>query len=181
MLHPDTSIKLSPSKTKLRPKESVAETPSATHVLEIGGEKIPLVSIKHDGNLLLDVKFPTSQDCIKSIPKDALKILRNQKNTALSPRILYRVEHETLTEISGFFRLLLSSKFAEGIATQKTLEDLIASGLNPAQVDAEKLPKVTIVDEDLATKTIGREKVFTDLLRVTHGLVSYSRLHVFGI
>ncbi|TQS34292.1 hypothetical protein Golomagni_05330 [Golovinomyces magnicellulatus] len=143
-------------------------TPSTT--LAIGDETLPLVEIIREGDLILDVKFQTSQDCTKSIPKDALRHLRSQNIPLPSPRILFRIKSESLTKESSYFRLLLSTNFAEGIAIQKTREALAESGQNPINVDAARLPRTMIIDEDLTTKTVGREQIFTDLLRVIHGL-----------
>jgi len=49
---------------------------------------------------------------------------------------------------------------------------LSKSNQNPTEVEAEQLPRVRIVDDDTATKTIGRELIFGDLLQVLHGAVS---------
>ncbi|RKF65445.1 putative hydroxyproline-rich glyco protein [Golovinomyces cichoracearum] len=147
---------------------AVEITPPTT--LEINDEILPLVELIKEGDLILDVKFQTSQDCTKSIPKDALRHLRSQNIPFPSPRILYRIKSESLIKESSYFRLLLSPNFAEGIAIQKTCEALAESGQNPINVDAKRLPRTMIIDEDLTTKTVGREQIFADLLRVIHGL-----------
>ncbi|CCU81750.1 hypothetical protein BGHDH14_bgh04275 [Blumeria hordei DH14] len=138
--------------------------------LEIDDKRCPLVEIKTDGDLILDVSFRTGQDCSKSIPRDALRLLRADKSAFPSPRILYRVKSSILAKNSEYFRLLLGPQFSEGIALAKRTEQLAEARVQPAQVEASKIPRISIVDEDFTTKTVGRENIFADLLRIVHGL-----------
>lgn len=156
-----------PPKIPKPPQEQPAET------VRIGGESLPLVDIRSTGDLLLDVSFKNASDCTKSIPKDALRILRTQKIPIPSPRIVYRVKLETLTKHSEYLRILLKPQFSEGLAVAETLAKLAKSNQDPTIVEAEKLPVVRIEEEDLGTKTMGREIIFKDMMRVIHGAVSY--------
>jgi len=140
--------------------------------LSIGEKEYPLVEIRSTGDVILDVTFKNTSDCVKAIPKDALRDLRTKKLPIPSPRILYRVRLETLKKHSEYFRVLLTPPFAEGVAVQNTLSRLIETNVNPTEVEADKLPRVRIVDEDTATKTVGRESIFSDLMQIIHGSVS---------
>ncbi|KAK6584960.1 hypothetical protein PZA11_003184 [Diplocarpon coronariae] len=150
------------------PKAAQVETsPMASARIE--GTEFPLVEIRTTGDILLDVYFKNTSACTKSIPKDALRSLRTKKLPMPSPRILYRVKLETIKKHSEYFQILFKPLFAEGLAVTKALSDLESSGLDPTKIEAEKLPRVQIVDEDSITKTFGREAIFRDMLRVVHG------------
>ncbi len=152
--------------------ESPPPKPKGVTKIHIEGEEFPLVEIRTNGDLLLDVHFDNQTECQRSIPKDAIREIQAKRLPKPSPRIIYRVRLETLQKHSEYFRILLMPKFAEGIAVADTYARLAAAGDDPANVEVEKLPRVTIVDEAGATKTLGRELVFRDLLRIIHGLVS---------
>lgn len=78
---------------------------------------------------------------------------------------------ETLKKQSRYFAHLFGPNFAEGTAITEAFGRLAKLGQNPTEVAAEKLPRIKIVDEDGATKTLGREAVFRDMLRIIHGAV----------
>lgn len=137
-----------------------------------GEQEYPLLDIRSTGDLILDVLFKNTSECTKSLPKNTLRELRSKKLPLPSPRIFYRVRLETLKKHSEYFRSLLSPPFAEGLVVAETLSRLSKLDRNPAEVGAEELPRVKIVDEDTATKTLGRELIFRDLLQVLHGSVS---------
>ncbi|KUJ21830.1 uncharacterized protein LY89DRAFT_681223 [Mollisia scopiformis] len=128
-----------------------------------------LVEIRSTGDILLDVHFKNTSECTKSIPKDALRSLRTRKLPIPSPRILYRVRLDTLKKHSEYFRIMLKPQFAEGLAVEKALKDLADASQVASELEPEKLPRVSIIDEDTATKTFGREAVFRDMLRIIHG------------
>ena len=121
--------------------------------------------------MILEVSFENSNACSKSIPLEDLRKLRRDKLPIPSPRIFYRVRLETLKKNSRYFEQLLGTTFAEGIAITDTWKDLAKSGLDPTKVEADRLPRIKIVEEDVATKTLGRETIFCDMLRIIHGAV----------
>ena len=152
------------------PRGPKSTAPMAT--MRVGEQEYPLLDIRSTGDLVLDVSFKNTAECTKSIPKDALRELRSKKSPLPSPRILYRVRLETLKRHSEYFRTLLTPPFAEGVLVEETLSRLSKSNRNLTEIEAEQLPRVKIVDEDTATKTVGRELIFRDLLLVIHGAVS---------
>lgn len=139
--------------------------------LVVDGIAYPLIDIRATGDILLDVKFENTNACNKSIPPETIRQLRTAKAPVLSARIFYRVRLETLKKQSHYFAHLLGPVFAEGRAVEEVHRSLVASGRNPTEVVAEELPRISIVDEDGATRTLGREVVFRDMLRVIHGAV----------
>lgn len=139
-------------------------------MVKIEGEELPLVDIRSTGDILLDVWFKNTAQCTKSIPKDALRILRTKKLPLPSPRIIYRVRLETLKKHSEYFQMLLKPQFAEGIAVADAFAAFAVANEDPSELEAERLPIIKIVDEDVATKTFGRENVFRDMLRIVHGM-----------
>lgn len=163
------------------PKSPAPTLTKSVSTLRVGEQEYPLLDIRSTGDLILDVSFDNTAECTKSIPKDALRELRSKKLPLPSPKVLYRVRLETLKKHSDYFRTLLTPPFAEGILVAETLSRLSKSNRNPAEVEAEQLPRVKIVDDDSATKTIGRELIFRDLLQILHGAVSsnfWIRRHV---
>ena len=140
--------------------------------INIDGNEYPLVEIRSTGDVLLDVHFMNDFECTKSIPKDALRSLRTKRLPIPSPRILYRVKLDTIKKYSEYFQILLKPQFAEGIEVAKALAALQALNQDATKIEADKLPRVKIVDEDSATKTFGRESIFKDMLNIVHGSVS---------
>jgi len=145
------------------------ETHHAMATINVEGEELPFVEIRSTGDVLLDVLFKNTSECTKSIPKDALRTLRTKKSTIPSTRIIYRVRLETLKKHSQYFEILLKPQFSEGLAVAEAFARFAEQKQDPTKIDAEKLPRIKIVDEDTATKTFGREQVFLDLLRIVHG------------
>jgi hypothetical protein len=139
--------------------------------IKIDNDLYQVIEIRATGDVLLDVSFENTSSCTKSIPNDALQKLRISKfKTPPLPRIFYRVRLETLKKHSKYFAHLLGSDvFGEGRAIVDTFSKLAKSSLQPSEVDADLLPRIKIVDEDDATKTMGRENVFRDMLRIIHG------------
>lgn len=147
---------------------------SLSHTICIDSEDYPVVEIRATGDILLDVSFENTNSCNKSIPTDALRIIRAAKSPIPSPRIFYRVRLETLKKQSRYFANLLGPNFAEGANVTETFGRLAKLGLNPTEVAADELPRIRITDDDAATKTLGRESVFRDMLRIIHGAVCQS-------
>ncbi|KAL2075709.1 hypothetical protein VTL71DRAFT_652 [Oculimacula yallundae] len=147
-------------------------TPALSNIMttiKIDGSEYPLLEIRSTGDVLLDVHFMNDSECTKSIPKDALRSLRTKKLPIPSPRILYRVKLYTIKKYSEYFKILLKPQFAEGIEVAQTLAALQALNQDVTKVEADKLPRIKIVDEDGATKTFGRELIFKDMLNIVHG------------
>ena len=161
-------------------KPPATEPAKAMATIRVGEQEYPLLDIRSTGDVILDVSFKNTTECTKSIPKDAIRELRSKKLPLPSPRIFYRVRLETLKKHSEYFRTLLTPPFAEGVSVANTLSRLAKSNQVPTEVEAEKLPKVEIVDEDTATKTIGRELIFRDLLQIIHGAASSDSRYGLG-
>ncbi|KAJ0304240.1 hypothetical protein COL516b_006131 [Colletotrichum fioriniae] len=93
-----------------------------------------------------------------------------QPNLSPNIQVAYRVKLSVLKRHSRYFENLLGNKqFAEASNVEETLARLAADKLKLAEVDARDLPWITIVDDDEATRSVGREKVFEDLMRIMHG------------
>jgi hypothetical protein len=151
---------------------SSEESPEAeTSVIHADGKAYPVEDIRSTGDVILDVTFANTYACNKSIPADDIRKTCLSKASIPSPRIFYRVRLETLKKSSRYFEHLLGPQFAEGAAVIEQNAKLAGLGLNPTETAAEMLPRIKIVDEDVATRTIGREKIFGDLLRIIHGAV----------
>jgi hypothetical protein len=147
------------------------ELPEVSASIHIDDKVYPVVEIRSTGDVILDVSFENSNACTKSIPAEDIRKWRISKSPVPSPRIFYRVRLETLKKNSRYFQHLLGPTFAEGVAIADTFAQLAKSNLNPTEVEADRLPRVKIVDEDVATKIIGRETIFCDMLRIIHGAV----------
>lgn len=137
--------------------------------IRVEEKDFPLINIRSSGDLILDVTFKNTSQATKSIPPSALRELRSKKLPLPSPRIFYRVGLERLKKNSGYFRTLLTPPFAEGLAVAEALSRLVQSNQKPTEALPENLPRVKIEDDDSTTKTIGRESIFKDLLRILHG------------
>lgn len=145
----------------------------APPIILVDNETYPVVEIRSTGDVVLDVSFENSNACNKSIPADSLRKLRTSKAPIPSPRIFYRVRLDTLKKNSQYFKHLLGPTFAEGASVIEAFEGLARQDLNPTEIDAGLLPRIKIVDEDVATKTLGREVIFGDMLRIIHGAVRW--------
>ena len=160
-------------KPKVSPKAITSELDTMVHasaILLVDGISYEVVEIRATGDVILDVAFENTSACNKSIPNDALQKLRSAKGEIPSIRVLYRVRLDTLKKHSKYFTQLLGSEvFGEGLAIKKAFAKLADENLKPAELEPERLPRVTIVDEDEATRTFGREHVFSDMLRIIHG------------
>jgi hypothetical protein len=155
-----------------------APTPPATDPTTVEGVasiytddiEYKVVEIRATGDVILDVTFENTNACIKSIPSDVIQKLRASKATIPSVRVFYRVRVETLKKHSKYFAHLLGSDvFGEGRTVKDIFSCLAQSNLKPSEVESARLPRIKIVDEDDATRTMGREMVFRDMLRIIHG------------
>lgn len=139
-----------------------------------GGPKVTVVGTK--GDLILDVTFETSPETLRKSRKAALAASRRAGSTAAPPpdlkpkiRAAYRVSLEALKRHSNYFaNLLLNSHFTEAKLIADAHGRLKARGSKPEEADASELPWITIVDDDEATKSAGRECAFEDMLRAIH-------------
>ncbi|KAF4636792.1 hypothetical protein G7Y89_g1300 [Cudoniella acicularis] len=147
----------------------VQEIPEGVSSIIVDEKPISIVEIRSTGDVILDVTFENTYACNKSIPAEDIRKWRMSKSRPPSPRILYRVRLETLKKNSRYFQHLLGPSFAEGGSITEAFARLAEGKLNPAEVEADKLPRIKIVDEDTATKTAGRETMFGDMLRIIHG------------
>ena len=139
-------------------------------LIQIDETEYKVVEIRATGDVIFDVTFENTNSCNKSIPSDAIQKLRASRGTIPSVRGLYRVYSQTLKNHSKYFtRLLGSEAFGEGKAIKDIFDGLAQSNLKPSEVEPGRLPRIKIVDEDDATRTIGREVVFRDMLRIIHG------------
>jgi len=129
-----------------------------------------VIEIRATGDVILDVTFANTFACTKSIPSDTIQKFRASKSPFPSPRVLYRVRLETLKKHSKYFAHLLGSDvFGEGRDVALKLASLAKSNVKATEADVQQLPRIKIVDEDDATRIMGREQVFRDMLRIIHG------------
>ena len=155
------------------PPATLTKRPDGTETtapLRIDDTVYKVIEVGHAGDVILDVTFENTNACTKSIPSDAIQRLRVSKAPIPSSRVFYRVRLETLKKFSKYFTNLLSSDvFGEGRAIKAVFTKLAESNIKPLETEAERLPRIKIVDEDDATRTMGRDCVFRDMLRIVHG------------
>jgi hypothetical protein len=158
------------SPTKLLKTTAVAAVVETTAPLRIGDTVHNVIEIKARGDVILDVTFSNTEACTKSIPSDLIQKLRTAKEPFPSTRLFYRVHLETLKKASKYFTHLLGSDvFGEGRAIKDAFAKMEEENVKPSEIEAERLPRINIEDEDDATKIMGREHVFRDMLRIIHG------------
>ncbi|CAD6439867.1 57ef8ea7-b8c8-4c50-9bd9-81113f3f826a [Sclerotinia trifoliorum] len=147
---------------------AAAEVADCIHV---DGTEHKAVDIGSGGNVILEVLFENTKACTKSIPNDMIQKLRTSKTPFPSARVFYRIRLDTLKKHSKYFgHLLGSDAFEEGRAISAKFAELSLSRKDASKLPAEELPRIQIKDEDYATRTIGRETVFHDMLRIIHGM-----------
>ncbi|KAK7746959.1 hypothetical protein SLS53_002147 [Cytospora paraplurivora] len=136
-----------------------------------------VITIAPKGDVLLELTFETSKSTLKATRK-ALPRPRPGQRVPPPPQPLlkarihlaYRVDLATLKRHSKYFTNLLGdTRFREARAIESHLADLSLRGGDPGDLDAGRLPRVHITDDDEATRSAGREDVFRDMLRVLHG------------
>lgn len=136
-----------------------------------------VVTIAVDGDLLLDVTFETSRSTLRATRRATPKPRPGQRDPpppapVLHPRLRlgYRVDLATLKTHSRYFTNLLGdTRFQEARAVGEHLDALRRGGEDPGAVGPDRLPRVSITDDDQATQSAGRERVFADMLRLLHG------------
>ena len=163
---------MSPATNATKPSV-VTETTSS---LRIDDTVHKVIEIRATGDVILDVTFENTNACTKSIPSDIIQRLRASKTPIPSTRAFYRARLDTLKRVSKYFTHLLGSDvFGEGRAIKDAFTKLAESNLKPSEIEADRLPRIKIVDEDDATRTMGREHVFRDMLRIMHGAEHLTR------
>ncbi|KAF7904419.1 hypothetical protein EAF00_001753 [Botryotinia globosa] len=144
--------------------------------IQVDGAEHEIVDIGTGGDVILEVLFENTKACTKSIPNETIQKLRNSKLPFPSARVFYRVRLDTLKKHSKYFEHLLGSDtFGEGRAISARFAELSLSSKDPSELPAGELPRIQITDEDDATRTIGREAVFKDMLRIIHGTAHSSK------
>lgn len=134
------------------------------------------IAVDARGDVVLHVTFDTSPETLRKARKAALAASRKAGSSAPPPPVLkpqvkvaYRVSSAELKKHSNYFsRLFSDSKFREAKLITESHAQLAARGQKPADVDAAQLPWIDIVDDDEATQTAARERVFEDMLRILH-------------
>ncbi|KAI9646616.1 hypothetical protein NHQ30_004612 [Ciborinia camelliae] len=150
--------------TEIPPTE-VAES------IHVDGTEYKVVPVGSGGDIILEVMFENTKACTKSIPNETIQKLRISKAPFPSARVFYRVRLNTLKKHSKYFdHLLGSDTFGEGRAISAKFAELSLSSKDPSTLPAEEIPRIQITDEDDATRTIGRETVFHDMLKIIHGI-----------
>lgn len=152
------------------PEPSQNDDPSTSPVPEV-------IAIAAKGDILLDVTFETSKSTLKATRRATPKPRPGQREPpapqpVLRPRLrlAYRVDLATLKQHSRYFTNLLGdTRFQEARAVTARLEELSLLNEKPGEVEPGRLPLVRITDDDEATQSAGREKVFGDMLRILHG------------
>ncbi|ESZ99398.1 hypothetical protein SBOR_0160 [Sclerotinia borealis F-4128] len=139
--------------------------------IHVNGTEHKVVDVGSGGDIILEVMFENTKACTKSIPNETIQKLKISKTPFPLARVFYRVRLDTLKKHSKYFEHLLGSdKFGEGRAISAKFAELALSSKNPSKLPAEELPRIQITDEDDATRTIGRETVFHDMLKIVHGM-----------
>jgi hypothetical protein len=140
--------------------------------IEINGVHHEVINIRATGDIILDVKFENSRGSLQQL--DNTNGIRGKSSTvklkrASVGRALYRVRLDTLKRQSRYFEHLLGSEtFKEGQAITAQFTVLKEKSINPTEADYTDLPRIEITDDDEATRMVGRETVFADLLRIIH-------------
>ncbi|KAH8599596.1 hypothetical protein B0O99DRAFT_724209, partial [Bisporella sp. PMI_857] len=134
-----------------------------------------LVIIQPKGDILLNVLFKDTSACRRSVLSEASTKFHAAKVDTLYTRVLFRVDWKALTDKSKYFSVLLGGNFGEGENIKKAFAEVAAKGLEPAELEASQLPQVEIEDDDEATRTMGREHVFGDMMRIIHNLAPIFR------
>lgn len=148
----------------------------ATVSVEVDGKSYDLIDIRLTGDVLLDVTFENSKGstlAMVTTPGTTSRPLPTKAPTAkksTSTRKLYRVRLDTLKRTSKYFEHLLGSEvFKEGRDISERFAELQTRGVKPTEANAADLPRIGITDDDEASRAVGRENVFADLLRILHG------------
>ncbi|EEY19256.1 conserved hypothetical protein [Verticillium alfalfae VaMs.102] len=136
-----------------------------------------VVEISPRGEVVLDVSFETSKETIRTARKAHQAATRKpgalripEPNFSPFFKVAFRVELAVLQRHSKYFENLLgNTQFAEARLVQESLANLTVEQRASEDTDLTTLPWITITDDDEATRSIGRDKVFGDMLRILHG------------
>lgn len=151
--------------------------PSTTTSSSSSSDLPEVITIAPKGDVLLELTFETSKSTLKATRKALPKPRPGQRDPPPPQPLLkakihlaYRVDLATLKRHSKYFTNLLGdTRFREARAVESHLAGLSLRGEDPGGLDADRLPRVHITDDDEATRSAGREDVFRDMLRVLHG------------
>lgn len=138
-------------------------------------ESRDFVDVAPDGDVVLEVTFDTSKETLKTAKRAVLPRL-GQTKTEPSPPMLkarirkrYRVQLNVLKQHSRYFNHLLSdARFSEGRSIETAFQQLSLKGVTPAEADPNDLPMVKIHEDDEASKSVGQDTAFEDLMRILH-------------
>ncbi|TDZ28332.1 hypothetical protein CTRI78_v012037 [Colletotrichum trifolii] len=144
------------------------------------GNLLPVVLVADDGDVILNITFETSRETIAVArktqhPADKKTAESGKPQPDPSPRmnVAYRVKLYDLKKHSKYFANLLGNRqFSEAAHVEAALARLRAAEFRMDKVDVSDLPWVNIVDDDESTRSVGREKVFEDLMRIWNMLSS---------
>lgn len=148
----------------------------------LSNEEVIVVDVNPKGDIVLDVTFETSPDTLRKGRKAALAAARRAGPSSLSGvtppqgykpmvKVAYRVSLDALKNHSKYFSSLLSNtQFSEARLIASVQDELRRRGISLLDANADDLPWVSITDDDEATKAVGREHVFEDMLRIIHQL-----------
>ncbi|KAL2759879.1 hypothetical protein ACRALDRAFT_2038641 [Sodiomyces alcalophilus JCM 7366] len=139
-------------------------------------KSVPVISISPAGEVILDVTLENSPETIKAARRSHQRAIKRpgaprvpEPNLTPRVRIAFRVEVGVLRKHSKYFdNLLGNTQFAEAQLVEKALSRLKLENLKPQDEDASALPWIPITDDDEATRSVGREKVLADMLRILH-------------
>lgn len=137
-------------------------------------ERPDVIAVADAGDLVLDVTFETSKETLRKSRKataGAAKKPGSAPQAALKTkvRVAYRVSQDALKKHSQYFANLLSnSQFREAGLIKEAHKKLAGRKVKPADADAADLPWISITDDDEATRAVGREHAFEDILRIMH-------------
>lgn len=139
-------------------------------------KSVPVISISPAGEAILDVTFENSPETIKAARRSYQKTIKRpgttrvpEPNLSRQVRIAFRVEVGVLRKHSKYFdNLLGNTQFAEAQLIEKTLSRLTLQKVKAQDEDPSALPWIPITDDDEATRSVGREKVLEDMLRILH-------------
>ncbi|ROT42495.1 hypothetical protein SODALDRAFT_319160 [Sodiomyces alkalinus F11] len=137
---------------------------------------VPVITISPVGEVILDMTFENSPETIKAAKRSYQKAIKRPGATRvpepnLNPRVrvAFRVEIDVLRKHSKYFDNLLGNKqFAEARLIEDALSRLNLENLKAQDEDPSALPWIPITDDDEATRSVGREKVLGDMLRILH-------------
>ncbi|TPX09976.1 uncharacterized protein E0L32_008823 [Thyridium curvatum] len=140
-------------------------------------EPLPeVIVIASDGDAILDVVFESSRETLTAARKAAQvrPTLRARDGAAKAvpkarTRVAYRVKVDALRKHSKYFdNLLGDTRFQEAKTIVDAFKNMSLRGVEPAELEDRELPRIPLGDDDEATRSVGRDVVFAELLRILH-------------